>query len=85
MSIVNWLLAGALAGWAASHYMTNTRPEAIGFNVAVALLGAALASWVVAPLLGLSPAFGVAGFIVSACGAAALLFCVHFVQQTVAR
>ena len=29
MSIVTWLLAGGLVGWAASYYMTNTRAEAI--------------------------------------------------------
>ena len=85
MSIVTWLLAGGLVGWTTSHYMTNTRPEAIAFNVAVAALGAALAGWVVAPMLGVEPGLGVFGFFVSACGGAALLFCVHSVQQTIAR
>jgi len=85
MSIVTWLLAGGLVGWTASHYMTNTRPEAIAFNVTVASLGAALAGWVVAPMLGVASGFGVAALFVSACGGAALLFCVHCVQQTMAR
>lgn len=85
MSIVTWLLAGALVGWIASKYMTNTRAEAITFNVIVAVLGAALAGWLVAPMLGVSPGLGSFGFLVSACGGAALLFCVHFVQQTTAR
>jgi len=77
MSIVTWLLAGGLVGWIASYY--------IAFNVTVAVVGAALAGLVVAPMLGVSPGLGTFGFIVSACGGAALLFCVHFVQQTVAR
>ena len=85
MSIVTWLLAGGLVGWAASYYMTNTRAEAIAFNVIVAVLGAALVGLVVAPMLGVSPGLGTFGLFVSACGGAALLFCVHFVQQTVAR
>ena len=85
MSIVTWLLAGGLVGWTASHYMTNTRAEAIAFNVTVASLGAAFAGWIVAPILGVSPGLGVFGFFVSACGGAALLFCVHCVQQAIAR
>jgi uncharacterized membrane protein YeaQ/YmgE (transglycosylase-associated protein family) len=85
MSIVTWLLAGGLVGWIASHYMTNTRPEAIAFNVIVAVLGAAFVGWVVAPMLGVSPGLGTFGFVVSACGGAALLFCVHSVQRTIAR
>jgi uncharacterized membrane protein YeaQ/YmgE (transglycosylase-associated protein family) len=82
MSIVIWLFAGGLVGWGVSNYLTYTRPEAIAFNVAVGVLGAILARWVVAPALGVPPGFGVFGLLVSAFGAAALLFCVHFVQQT---
>ena len=83
MSIVTWLLAGGFVGWIASYYMTTTRPEAIAFNVLLAVLGATLAGWVVAPMLGVSPGLGTFGFFVSACGAVALLFCVHSVRQTV--
>ena len=85
MSIVTWLLAGGLVGWAASYYMTNTRAEAIAFNVIVAVVGAALAGLVVAPMIGVSPGLGTFGFLVSACGGAALLFSVHSVRQTIAR
>jgi len=85
MSLVTWLLAGGLVGWIASYYMRNTGTEAIAFNVIVAVLGAALVGLVVAPMLGVSPGLGTFAFLVSACGGAALLFCVHFVQQTMAR
>jgi uncharacterized membrane protein YeaQ/YmgE (transglycosylase-associated protein family) len=85
MSIVTWLLAGGLVGWAASRYLTNTRPEAVAFNVAFGVAGAALTGLVVAPLLGVAPGLGMSGLLVSACGAAALLFCIHVVQQTVSR
>jgi uncharacterized membrane protein YeaQ/YmgE (transglycosylase-associated protein family) len=85
MSIVTWVLAGGLVGYAASHYTTNTRREAIAFNVVVGVAGAALAGLIVAPLVGVPAGFGTFAFLVSACGAAALLFCVHFVQQTLAR
>ena len=85
MSIVSWVLAGGLVGWAASHYMTHTRNEAIAFNVGVGVLGAALAGVILAPTLGVPPGFGAFALLVSACGAAALLFCVHLVQQTLAH
>jgi uncharacterized membrane protein YeaQ/YmgE (transglycosylase-associated protein family) len=85
MSIVTSVLAGGLVGYAASHYMTNTRNEAIAFNAAVGVLGAVSAGVVLGPLLGVPPGFGTFALLVSACGAAALLFGVHFVQQTLAR
>ena len=85
MTVVTWLLAACLTGWAASHFLTNTRREAIGLNIAIAVPGAIIAGWAVAPMLGVPPGFGVVALFVSAVGAAATLFCVHFVQQTVAR
>jgi uncharacterized membrane protein YeaQ/YmgE (transglycosylase-associated protein family) len=85
MTVFTWLLAGGLIGWAASRYVSNTGPEAIAFNVAVAVLGSSFVGWVVAPMLGVPPGFGVFAFLVSALGAAALLFCAHFVQQATAR
>jgi hypothetical protein len=39
----------------------------------------------VAPSLGVAPGFGLVALFVSALGAAAGLFCVHFVQQAVTR
>ena len=85
MSFVTWLMAGGLAGWAASHYLTHLHREAVTFNVVVGVLGAVLVGWVVGPLLGVSPGLGVFGFFVAASGAAALLFCVHLARQTVSR
>jgi uncharacterized membrane protein YeaQ/YmgE (transglycosylase-associated protein family) len=61
MSIVTWLLAGALAGYAVSYYTANMHAEAIAFNVAVAVLGASFAGSVVAPMLGVAPGFGFLG------------------------
>jgi uncharacterized membrane protein YeaQ/YmgE (transglycosylase-associated protein family) len=85
MSIVTWLLAGSLVGWAASCYLQNTRRDAMVLNVGVGVLGAVLAAWTVAPMLGVASGLGLFGLVVSACGAAALLFCVHVVQQTGSR
>ncbi len=85
MSIVTWLVAGGLAGWAASHYLTHLHPEAVAFNVVVGVLGAVFVGWIVAPLVGAAPGFGAYGFLVAAFGAAGLLFFVHLVRQTVSR
>jgi uncharacterized membrane protein YeaQ/YmgE (transglycosylase-associated protein family) len=85
MSLVTWLVAGGLAGWAASRYLARLHPEAVAFDVVVGVLGAVFVGWVVAPLVGVSPGPGVFGFFVAAFGAAALLFCVHLVRQTVSR
>jgi uncharacterized membrane protein YeaQ/YmgE (transglycosylase-associated protein family) len=85
MTVATWLLAACLTGWAASYFLTNSRREAIAFNIAVAVPGAVAAGWAVAPALGVPPGFGLFALFVSALGAAAGLFCVHFVQQTVTR
>jgi uncharacterized membrane protein YeaQ/YmgE (transglycosylase-associated protein family) len=85
MTIVTWLLAGGLAGWTASHYLRNKRPQAVAFNIVLGVLGAAFAGWAVAPAVGVEPGFGGFALFVSLFGAAALLFCVHAVQQTMAR
>jgi uncharacterized membrane protein YeaQ/YmgE (transglycosylase-associated protein family) len=85
MTIVTWLCAGALVGWFASSCLGNTGREGIMFNVAVAVFGAVFSGWAVAPIFGVSPGFGIIGFVAAAFGAAALLFFVHFVQRTVSR
>jgi hypothetical protein len=41
MSIVTSLLAGGPVGYATSHFSTNPRNEAIAFDAAVGMLGAA--------------------------------------------
>jgi uncharacterized membrane protein YeaQ/YmgE (transglycosylase-associated protein family) len=84
MSIFTWLVAGGLVGWGASRYMTTLHREAIALNIVIAVIGAAIAGLVVAPLLGVAPGFGVFALFVSVCGAAALLYGVHVIQQMVA-
>jgi uncharacterized membrane protein YeaQ/YmgE (transglycosylase-associated protein family) len=85
MTIVTWLLAGGLAGWTASYYLANARAQAVVLNVALGVLGAAFAGWIVAPMLDVAPGFSLFALFVSLAGAAAVLFGVHVVQQTVAR
>ena len=84
MSIIVWVVAGCLVGWA-GHYMTPLRAAAIAFDIVVGVLGAVLVGWIIGPLVDLDPGFAVFGFFASAFGAAAVLFCVHVVRQTVSH
>ena len=85
MTIVTWLLAGGPAGWTTSYYLAHKHAQAIALNVAVGVIGAAFTGLIVAPMLDVAPGFSLFALFVSLAGAAALLFCVHVVQQTVAR
>jgi uncharacterized membrane protein YeaQ/YmgE (transglycosylase-associated protein family) len=81
MTIVTWLFAGGLMGWAASFYMRTPQLPAIAFNIGVAVVGAAIGGWLLGPTLGVAPGFSIFAIIVSAIGSALLLLTVHFVQQ----
>ena len=85
MTIITWLLAGGLTGWAASYYKGNARTEAIAFDIVVAVLGAAFLGWAGAPLLGLPTGYGFVGFFASTLSAAVVLFCVYVVRLVLPR
>jgi uncharacterized membrane protein YeaQ/YmgE (transglycosylase-associated protein family) len=84
MNILTWLVAGGAVGWAATAYLGATERQVLVFNVAVAVVGAALGGWLLGPLLGVGPGFTGFGVIVSAIGAALTLLVVYFVQRRVA-
>jgi uncharacterized membrane protein YeaQ/YmgE (transglycosylase-associated protein family) len=81
MTILTWLFAGGLMGWAASFYMSSTELPAIAFNIGVALVGATIGGWLLGPTLGVLPGFSIFAVIVSAMGSGSLLLALHFVQQ----
>jgi uncharacterized membrane protein YeaQ/YmgE (transglycosylase-associated protein family) len=83
MSIVTWLLAGGLTGWAACAYMGTRHSQAFIFNLTVAVIGAAVGNWALAPTLGIEPGFNAFGVIVGAVCGAFLLVVVHFVQRRI--
>ncbi|HSC16993.1 MAG TPA: GlsB/YeaQ/YmgE family stress response membrane protein [Gammaproteobacteria bacterium] len=83
MTIISWLLAGGLVGWAAGLYMGTPNQHAFIFNASFAALGAAVGTWVLGPMLGVSPGLSVFGVLVGAfCGAVTLVL-VHFVRRHV--
>jgi uncharacterized membrane protein YeaQ/YmgE (transglycosylase-associated protein family) len=87
MSIILWLVVGGLIGWAASAMM-RTR-EGIALNVVVGIVGAALAGWLLSPLLGVSTLnqsnFGATSLLISLFGAVLLLVIVNWVRGAAPR
>lgn len=84
MNIILWLVVGGLIGWAASAIM-RTR-EGIALNVVVGIVGAALAGWLLTPLVGVSTInqsnFSAASLLVSLLGAVLLLVIVNSVRPS---
>jgi len=87
MNIILWLVVGGLIGWAASAIM-RTR-EGIALNVVVGIVGAALAGWLLSPLVGVSTInqsnFSAASLLVSLLGAVLLLVIVNWVRRAALR
>ena len=81
MNILTWLVAGGAVGWAATAYLGSSERQVVIFNVVVAVVGAALGGWILAPLFGVGPGFTGFGVIVSAIGAALTLLLAYFVQR----
>jgi uncharacterized membrane protein YeaQ/YmgE (transglycosylase-associated protein family) len=81
MNILVWLVAGGAVGWGATAYLGSSARQVLIFNVAVAVVGAALGGWILGPPLGVGPGFTGFGVIVSAIGAALTLLGVYFVQR----
>lgn len=82
MSIVTWLLAGGLVGWAASVYMGTRNSQAFVFNAVVAAVGAAVGLWALATTFDITPGLNVFAVIVGAVCGLVLLITVHFVRRT---
>ena len=59
MSIVTWLLAGGLVGWAACVYMGTPTSQAFVFNAVVAAVGAAVGLWTLATTFDIAPGLNV--------------------------
>jgi len=87
MNLILWLVVGGLIGWAASAIM-RTR-EGIALNVVVGIVGAALAGWLLSPLVGVSTInqsnFSAASLLVSLLGAVLLLVIVNWVRRAALR
>jgi uncharacterized membrane protein YeaQ/YmgE (transglycosylase-associated protein family) len=84
INLIVWLIVGGVVGWIASLMMRTDAQQGVFLNVIVGIVGAALAGWVVSPLVGvpsINEGFSIGSFIVSLVGAVILLAIVNLVRR----
>ena len=89
MNLIIWLVVGGIIGWLASLVMKTDGQLGIILNVVVGIVGALIAGFVIAPLLGTGTIntsdFSVSGLIVSFLGAVVLLAIVNLFRRRAVR
>lgn len=73
MSWLVTIIIGGIVGWLASIVMKTDAQMGLLANIIVGIIGSMLGYWL-AGVLGLAPAGGILGFVVSVLGAALLIF-----------
>ena len=85
MNFLIWLIVGGILGWLASLVMKTDGQQGIFLNIVVGIVGALIAGFVIAPLLGTgtinSNDFSIAGLLVSFLGAEVLLDIVNMFRR----
>ena len=80
-NLIIWLVIGGIIGWVASLLMRTDAQQGILLNVVVGIVGAALAGWLISPLVGVGTinqgSFSLGALIVSLLGAVLLLLIVN--------
>ena len=89
---MGWILViivGGILGWLASKVMRTDAQQGIFLNIVVGIIGAALAGFLLSPLLGIptinSVNFSVGSLVISFLGALILLAIVNLVRRGRAR
>lgn len=89
MNFIIWLVVGGVLGWLASIVMKTDGQQGLFLNVVVGAVGALIAGFVIAPMLGTgtinSNDFSIAGLLVSFVGALILLAIVNLFRRGTAR
>ncbi len=89
MNFIIWVIVGGVIGWLASMLMNTNNQQGIFLNVVVGIVGAMLAGWFIAPLLGTGTInqndFSLSSLLVSFAGAAILLAIVNLIRRGAAR
>lgn len=89
MNLIVWLVVGGILGWIASLVMKTDGQQGIILNVVVGVVGALIAGFVVAPMLGTGTIntndFSVSGLLVSFMGAVILLAIVNLFRRASVR
>ena len=86
MNFIAWLVVGGVLGWLASIVMKTNAQQGIFLNVVVGIVGAFIAGFVVAPLLGTGTInnandFSMGSLVVSFLGALILLAIVNLFRR----
>lgn len=89
MNFIIWLIVGGVLGWLASIVMKTDGQQGIFLNVIVGIIGAFVAGFIVAPMLGTGTIntndFSIAGLVVSFIGAVVLLAIVNLFRRGAVR
>lgn len=78
------LVLGGLAGWLASIIVNRNEQIGIFWNIIVGIIGAALANFILAPLVGVEASvssFSLCSFIMAVLGASLLLVIVNLITR----
>lgn len=85
INLIVWLVVGGLIGWVASMIMRTDAQQGIFLNVVVGIVGAAIAGWVISPLVGIPSinqnTFSIGALLVSLLGAVVLLAIVNLFRR----
>jgi uncharacterized membrane protein YeaQ/YmgE (transglycosylase-associated protein family) len=89
---MGWILiiiVGGILGWLASKVMRTDAQQGIFLNIVVGIVGAALAGFLISPLLGIptinAANFSILGLLISFLGAIILLAIVNLIRRGRAR
>lgn len=89
MNFLIWLIVGGILGWLASLVMKTDGQQGIILNVIVGIVGALIAGFVIAPMLGTGTIntndFSISGLLVSFLGAVVLLAIVNMFRRRAVR
>ncbi len=81
INLIVWLIVGGVIGWVASLIMRTDAQQGIFLNVVVGIIGAALAGWLISPLVGVptinQDSFSIGALLISLVGAVILLAIVN--------
>jgi len=85
INFIVWLVVGGVIGWIASMIMRTDAQQGVFLNIVVGIVGAALAGWLISPLVGIpsinEAGFSIGAFIVSLVGAVILLGIVNLFRR----
>jgi uncharacterized membrane protein YeaQ/YmgE (transglycosylase-associated protein family) len=86
MSILLFIIFGAIVGWVASIIMGNNARQGIIGNIVVGIVGAFLGSWIMSAINGTGiSGFNLSSFLVALLGAVILLFIVNLFHRRGSR